>query len=174
MHDTARERTGHSAARHLDGTIYRKVAGHWLTGVAIITSTSPQALPVGLTMNAVAPLSLVPPQFLVNLDLKSDTYSAIGATRHFCINFLRADQGAVCAAFARKGADKFKGVAHHSGVLGVPIIEGCIAHVECSVSAMHTSGDHVIVIGDAYHGAADGGEPLVYYTSGFRQLAPCL
>ncbi len=173
MQDTMQEGKADAAPHHLDGSIYRKVAGHWLTGVAVITSSSPQGLPVGLTMNAVAPLSLVPPQFLVNLDLKSDTYSAIGATRHFCINFLRADQGAICAAFARKGADKFKGVPHRVGFLGVPIIEGCIAHVECAVSAMHASGDHIIVIGDAHHGAADGGDPLVYFTSAFRQLAPC-
>lgn len=173
MKDNKQERPEDEARGQLDGSIYRKVAGHWLTGVAVITSISPQGLPVGLTMNAVAPLSMVPPQFLVNLDVKSDTYSAIEATRHFCINFLRANQGGICAAFARKGADKFKGVAHHRGCLGVPIIEGCIAHVECAVSAMHASGDHIIVIGDAHHGAADGGDPLVYFTSGFRQLAPC-
>jgi len=173
MQDTGQQRLPNEVKAHLDATIYRKVAGHWLTGVAVITSTSQQRVPVGLTMNAVAPLSLLPPQFLVNLDLKSDTYSAIAATRHFCINFLRADQGAICAAFARKGSDKFTGIAHHWGSLGVPIIDGCIAHVECSVSAMHASGDHIIVIGDAFHGAADGGDPLVYFTSGFRQLAPC-
>ncbi len=173
MQETMRERMGDASPSPLDGSIYRKVAGHWLTGVAVITAISPQGSPVGLTMNAVAPLSLVPPQFLVNLDVKSDTYAAIGATRQFCINFLRADQGGICAAFARKGADKFKDVPHHRGLLGVPIIESCIAHVECAVSAMYASGDHIIVIGDAHHGAADGGEPLVYFTSGFRRLAPC-
>ena len=152
---------------------YRRIASHWLTGVTVITALAEQDRPTGVTMNAVAPLSLVPPQFLISLDLDSETLAAICASQRFCINFLRADQGEVCGRFSKRGADKFDGVAHVRGVLDLPVIDGCIAHVECTVAAIHYSGDHAIVIGDAVAGEAVGGDPLVYYTSSFRELAPC-
>jgi flavin reductase (DIM6/NTAB) family NADH-FMN oxidoreductase RutF len=154
------------------GTDYRRIAGHWLTGVTVITALAEQDRPTGVTMNAVAPLSLQPPQFLINLDHGSETLAAICASQRFCINFLRADQAAVCGRFATRGPDKFDGIAHARGVLDLPVIDGCIAHVECRVAAIHHSGDHAIVIGDAVAGAALGGDPLVYYTSSFRELAP--
>jgi flavin reductase (DIM6/NTAB) family NADH-FMN oxidoreductase RutF len=153
---------------------YRRIAGHWLTGVTVVTALTAAGQPTGVTMNAIAPLSLDPPQFLINLDLGSDTLAAIRATQRFCINFLRADQSAVCGRFAKRGADKFDGIAHARGALDLPVIDGCIAHVECVVSAIHHSGDHAIVVGDAVSGGADGGDPLVYFTSSFRELSPCL
>lgn len=156
------------------GSEYRRIASHWLTGVTVITALAEQDRPTGVTMNAIAPLSLVPPQFLINLDHGSETLAAIWECQRFCINFLRADQGAVCGRFAKRGGDKFDGIAHARGVLNLPVIDGCIAHVECKVSAIHHSGDHAIVIGDAVAGAATGGDPLVYYTSSFRELAPCM
>jgi flavin reductase (DIM6/NTAB) family NADH-FMN oxidoreductase RutF len=158
----------------ISGTDYRRIAGHWLTGVTVVTALTGQDRPTGVTMNAIAPLSLDPPQFLINLDLGSETLAAISVSRRFCINFLRADQGAVSGCFARRGAEKFEGIAHARGKLDMPVIEGCIAHVECAVSAIHYSGDHAIVIGDAVSGAAMGGDPLVYYTSSLRELAPCM
>ena len=152
---------------------YRRIAGHWLTGVTVVTGLTEDGRPTGVTMNAIAPLSLDPPQFLINLDLGSETLAAIRASQRFCINFLRSDQSAVCGRFAKRGADKFEGIAHRRGLLDLPVIDGCVAHVECAVSAIHHSGDHAIVVGDAMSGAADGGDPLVYFTSSFRELAPC-
>ena len=78
----------------------------------------------------------------------------------------------MCSRFSKRGQDKFDGIAHVRGVLDLPVIEGCIAHVECSVAAVHHSGDHAIIIGNAVAGAAVGGDPLVYYSSSFRELAP--
>ncbi len=152
---------------------YRRIASHWLTGVTVVTALTEDGRPTGITMNAVAPLSLDPPQFLINLDLASDTLAAIRASGRFCINFLRADQGALSGRFAKRGADKFDGIAHGHGKLDLPVLDGCIAHVECAVCAIHHSGDHAIVVGDAMAGATIGGEPLVYFTSSFRDLAPC-
>lgn len=123
-------------------------------------------------MNAVSPLSLSPPMFLVNLDLRSDTLQAITDTRRFCINFLGLDQVSVCQAFSRKGPEKFADVEYRRGSLGVPVLEGCIAYIECTVASIQAGGDHAIVIGDAREGAAPGGSPLGYFTSKLHELAP--
>lgn len=153
--------------------LFKAIAGQWLTGVTVVTSVDEQDRPVGLTMNAVAPLSLSPPMFLISLDCGSDTLRCIQDKRAFCINFLSAGQGGICGIFARKGDSKFDDVEYHVGTTGVPVIEGVIAHVECIVHDISPRGDHAIVTGNAIAGTASGGEPLVYFTSAFRALAPC-
>jgi len=157
----------------MNGALYRQIAAQWLTGVTVVTAIGPDGSPVGLTMNAISPLSLEPPQFLVNIDLSSETLAAVRSSGSFCINFLSAAQSEICQRFARKGVDKFRGITHKIGFLGLPVIDGAIAYVECEVAEIFKSGDHAIVIGNAIHGEAGGGAPLVYFTSTFRELAPC-
>lgn len=175
MEASPRSRTAEAraATRGIDATLYRRIAGNWLTGVAVVTSVTASGRPVGLTVNAVSPLSLDPPQFLVNLDHASESLKAIRETGVFCINFLGADQEPICRTFARKGIDKFASIGVCPGVTGAPVLTGTIAHAECRVEVIHGSGDHSIVIGSACAGEAVGGEPLVYFTSNFRILAAC-
>ncbi len=157
----------------IDGTLYRSISGQWLTGVTVVTTRDEHDRAVGLTMSAVSPLSLNPPQFLVNLDLGSETLTAILVRKAFCINFLGSNQREVCSQFAKKGSDKFAGMAHRSGELGMPVIEGAIAYVECTVADVFNSGDHSIIVGDARYGKVSGGSPLAYFRSAFRELAHC-
>jgi flavin reductase (DIM6/NTAB) family NADH-FMN oxidoreductase RutF len=42
--------------------MFRKLAGHWLTGVSVVTTLDQDGKPVGMTMSAVTSLSLAPPQ----------------------------------------------------------------------------------------------------------------
>ena len=81
--------------------MFRKLAGHWLTGVSVVTTLDPNGVPVGMTMSAVTSLSLDPPQFLICVDNRARTLAAIVASGHFCINYLRQDQENLSTAFAR-------------------------------------------------------------------------
>ena len=159
-----------ASASPIEGEVYRQIAGRWLTGVAIVTSHNAAGTPVGLTMNAVTPLSLSPPMFLICLDLGSETLSAIESTKSFAINFLGCDGDVACKAFARKGPDKFAGVASRKGIHGTPILENAIAHVECVIEAAFVAGDHKIVVGLAVSGDVSGCEPLAYFRGALRQL----
>lgn len=154
----------------MDGDVYRRIAGHWLTGVAIVTSHNGVGAPVGLTMSAVTPLSLSPPLFLVCLNLGSETLLAIEASRRFAINILGHDGVAACQAFARKGSDKFAGVASRTGAFGVPILDGAIAHVECLLHEVFVVGDHKMVVGAAVAGDVTECEPIAYYRGAFHKL----
>ena len=53
--------------------IFRKLAGHWLTGVSVVTTVDQHGKPVGMTMSAVTSLSLDPPQFLICVDNRART-----------------------------------------------------------------------------------------------------
>lgn len=154
----------------LDGALFRQIAGYWLTGVAIVTSRDRTGRPVGLTMNAVTPLSLAPPMFLICLDHGSDTLASIETSKSFAINFLGKDDAATCVAFSKKGGDKFADVETQEAALGSPILKGAIAHVECILDSVFVAGDHKIVVGLAASGESGGGEPLAYFKGGFHRL----
>jgi len=150
--------------------MFRKLAGHWLTGVSVVTTQDPDGKPVGMTMSAVTSLSIDPPQFLICVDHRAKTLAAIIASGHFCINYLRYDQENLATAFARRGEDRFAALAHRVEHTGSPVIEGAIAFIECKVNAVYPGGDHTIIVGDAVNGDAPGGEPLAYFRGSYRRL----
>ena len=53
--------------------LFKKIASHWLSGVAIVTSVAEDGELVGMTMSAVSSLSLNPPQFLACMDNRAKT-----------------------------------------------------------------------------------------------------
>jgi flavin reductase (DIM6/NTAB) family NADH-FMN oxidoreductase RutF len=149
---------------------FRQIASHWLSGVAVVTSVAADGKLVGMTMSAVMSLSLEPPQFLICVDNRAKTLAAISASRSFCINYLREDQEQVAQAFARSGDNKFAALGHHAGETGAPILDGTVAFVECTLEAIHPGGDHSIVVGNAIHGVAHGGDPLGYHRGNYQRL----
>ncbi len=152
---------------------FRRACGLWATGVSIVTSVDGQGKPFGLTMNAVTSLSLDPPMFLVCVDKGSDTLKAILDSGVFCLNVLAQGQQALSDRFAKKGDDKFSGVAHAAGSTGAPVLAGTLLAVECTVKAVLPGGDHEIFCGAveqvrANH--AESAEPLLYYGGQYRTV----
>lgn len=123
-----------------------------------------------MTMSAVTSLSLEPPQFLACMDRRAKTLKAIEHSKVFCIHFLSEHQKELSNHFSRRGGDRFTGVAHRISDSGVPILDGVIAVVECKLASILDGGDHAIVIGDAVHGAVDGGRPLAYFHGGYHRV----
>lgn len=149
---------------------FRKIAGSWLTGVAVVTTVDAQGKPHGMTMNAVSSLSLEPPQFLICIDRRARTLDAIRESACFCINYLADDQEEMASHFARRGGDRFGKLEYRTGKTGAPILVGTIAHVECRLRAVHPGGDHGIVVGNAVHGEVHHGSPLVYFRGAYRKV----
>jgi flavin reductase (DIM6/NTAB) family NADH-FMN oxidoreductase RutF len=123
-----------------------------------------------MTMSAVTSLSLDPPQFLLCMDRRAKTLTAIEHTRAFCIHILSEDQRDLSTQFARPSDNRFAGVPHHFGETGAPILQGVIAHLECRLAHLYEGGDHIIVIGDAVAGTVPGGPPLAYYHGSYRKI----
>ncbi|MBV9747300.1 MAG: flavin reductase family protein [Acetobacteraceae bacterium] len=153
-----------------DAAAFRRVAGSWATGVAVITTIDADGRPFGLTMNAVSSLSLEPPQFLICVDRRADSLPVLEQSRLFCINLLRRGQQNISRRFATKLTDKFRGVPHRRLASGLPVIDGVIGFVACRVSTLLPGGDHVIVVGDVLEVETCGGEPLVHFRGEYRDL----
>ncbi|RAG82154.1 flavin reductase [Streptacidiphilus pinicola] len=155
----------------------RDALGHFATGITVITAAGEDGQPVGFACQSFSSLSLDPPLICFNVARTSTSWPRIARAGAFCVNVLADDQGELCRSFAvsaSTGADKFAGVAWQAApATGSPRLEGALAWVDCTIHAVHTGGDHLIVLGRIRELAAPRGEqagPLVFYRSNFRQL----
>ena len=127
---------------------FRAVMGHFATGVTVVTASGPDG-PVGMTANAVCSLSLDP--LLAARVLRQRARARCGwcaSSERFGVNVLAAGQEELARLFASKApeAEKFAGVQHtvHDGI---PVIEGTLAWVGCTLEQLIPGGDHTIGIG---------------------------
>jgi flavin reductase (DIM6/NTAB) family NADH-FMN oxidoreductase RutF len=150
---------------------FRRILGHWATGVAVVAARTASGEPVGLTANAVASLSLEPPLVLVCVDCCSDTRDHIRAANAFSVNVLQADGERIARRFAENGQQKFEGIAWAEGSTGAPILQDALAWVDCRLTQVHEGGDHNIFVGQVIEGSARDGAPLLYYRGGFGRFS---
>jgi flavin reductase (DIM6/NTAB) family NADH-FMN oxidoreductase RutF len=148
---------------------FRTVMGHFATGVTVVTATGPDG-PVGMTANAVCSLSLDPLLLLVCFDNDARTLRVVRDTERFGVNVLAAGQQPLAHLFASKApeAAKFAGVEHavHDGI---PVIEGVLAWVGCTLQELIPGGDHTIGIGAVTAAEFAGeAEPLIWYRGVYR------
>jgi flavin reductase (DIM6/NTAB) family NADH-FMN oxidoreductase RutF len=157
----------------VDSAEFRRVLGHWPSGVAIVTTRMPDGRPCGLTANAVSSLSLDPPLVLACIERVSDTHDCILAQRSFAINVLSQDGERIARRFASvEPGVKFEGVAWHAGATSAPLLDDALAWVDCELHAHHDGGDHSIFVGRVVEGDAHEGAPLLYYRSGYGRFTP--
>ncbi|MEU1368509.1 flavin reductase family protein [Streptomyces sp. NPDC005803] len=165
----------------LDRGEFRRVLGHFASGVTVVTAHDPggaggPAGPVGFACQSFASLSLDPPLVAFMVARTSTTWPRIARAGAFCVNILGAGQGALCRGFAVSGADKFAGVAHSPApATGSPLLDSVPAWVDCRIQAVHTGGDHLIVVGrvEALGAVADGdGDgPLLFHRGAFGHFS---
>ncbi|UQI49152.1 flavin reductase family protein [Streptomyces sp. HU2014] len=164
---------------------FRRVLGHFASGVTVVTAPgtdlpgAPEP-PAGFACQSFAALSLDPPLVVFMVARTSTSWPRIARAGVFCVNVLGAGQEALCRAFAVSGArtaDKFAGVPYAPApVTGSPLLTGVPAWVDCAVHAVHTGGDHLIVVGRVEalgaDEAADEAGPLLFHRGAFGALAP--
>ncbi|MEU9029969.1 flavin reductase family protein [Streptomyces sp. NPDC048383] len=155
---------------------FRAVLGRFASGVTVITAPPGEGEdgPAGFACQSFASLSLDPPLVTFMVARTSTTWPRIARAGVFCVNILGAEQGALCRGFAVSGADKFAGVGHRPApVTGSPQLDDVPAWIDCRIQAVHTGGDHLIVVGRvAAMGAEGEGDPLLFHQGRFGRFAP--
>jgi 3-hydroxy-9,10-secoandrosta-1,3,5(10)-triene-9,17-dione monooxygenase reductase component len=142
---------------------FRRVFGHFCTGVTVVTSTDGGS-PVGFACQAFAALSLDPPLVLFCPTSGSATWQRIERAGRFCVNVLAEDQRDVSRVFGTSGADKFAGVGWSLSPAGAPILDGALTWADCRIEAVHPAGDHQVVIGLVTElGTVRDARPLLFY-----------
>ena len=153
-----------------DSQQQRKIMGQFATGVTVVT-TDGEAGPHGLTANAVASLSLVPPLVLVAVDKRAHSLEYIKKNRCFAVNILRLDQEEISRRFATPGPKDFAELSITTAITTAPVLSDCLAFVDCRVVEILPGGDHEIFVGEIVAGEFRGGVPLLYHAGGYRRLA---
>jgi 3-hydroxy-9,10-secoandrosta-1,3,5(10)-triene-9,17-dione monooxygenase reductase component len=164
---------------------FREVLGRFASGIAVVTTTTDSG-PTGMTCQSFTSVSLDPPLVAFLPTRQSRAFAAIRRSGHFCVNVLAADQAWLSDQMASPGpVDKFAGVDWDTGTTGSPRLHGALAHVDCTVRAVHEAGDHYIVVGEVVDlGApgdpadpdpraepAAGAGPLLYYRGRYTTVA---
>jgi flavin reductase (NADH) len=148
------------------------VMDSFASGVAVVTTCSPDGEPYGLTCSAVCSVSANPPLLLACIRKPSRTLDLLRENGVFAVNFLDAGARDVSQRFFALGQDRFDGIAWHPGpARGVPVLDGVLAHAECSTWQMIETGDDVIVIGLLVGGGVDASRyPLGYWRGRYMQM----
>lgn len=151
----------------------RTILGHFATGVTVVTTTDEAGEPCGTTANAFTSVSLDPPLILVCLARESRTLDEIRRTGGFVANILAEGQQDHSNWFARAGV-RLQPELHEfsGGVLGLPVLGGTVAHLECRVERIDEGGDHEMVLGRVVsHGQhSEAPDPLLFYRGSYRSL----
>ena len=147
---------------------FRKVMGHFVTGITVVTALDGDR-PQGITVNALTSVSLEPPLVVVALDRRRFITPAVHASGRYAVNVLSEDQQALSDCFAgapvTPDRDAFCGAAWTPGPTGLPLIDGAIATLECTVVETFSAGDHDLFIGrvDSLEQHRPGIAPLLYF-----------
>jgi flavin reductase (DIM6/NTAB) family NADH-FMN oxidoreductase RutF len=159
-------------ARRSDSTrALRRALGSFATGVTVVTGLTPAGMPIGLTVNSFASVSLDPPLVLWSLRRTSVLVPCFAVRAPFAVHVLQADQEGLARRFAAHVDDRFAGVPWRAGPHGVPHVDGVLARFECRVEAVHEAGDHVVFVAGVEAFRATRGTPLLFANGAFRRLA---
>jgi flavin reductase (DIM6/NTAB) family NADH-FMN oxidoreductase RutF len=154
----------------IDDAGFKLAMSHFTSGVTVVT-TEHDGKPYGLTVSSFASLSLRPPLVLVCIEKSMKSHDAIAGAGKFGVSILNSSQASVSGRFASRIDDKFAGIDVERGELDVPLIAGAICMLECRVHEQLSGGDHTIFVGEVVSARTSEGAPLVYYRSGYRDLA---
>lgn len=150
---------------------FRRACGRFATGVCVATVLDAQGMPHGLTVSSFTSVSLEPPLVLICLGHAVTVIDCFRAAKYFGINILADSQQHLSERFARKGMDRFNGLAWESGLSGVPLLPGALASLECEVEQRVTSGDHDIFVAKMVRTVIGQGNPLLHFEGRYRGLA---
>jgi flavin reductase (DIM6/NTAB) family NADH-FMN oxidoreductase RutF len=123
-----------------------------------------------MTVNSFASVSLDPPLVLVSIDLRNSILGHFLSASAFGINILAEGQEALSQRFASVSERRFEGVCWHRSPMGMPLLDGVLAHFECAVVRTFEAGDHTVLIGEVRHASYTDGRPLVYFGSSYQTL----
>ena len=147
----------------------RDAMGCFATGVTVVTTMTDRG-PLGMTVSSFASVSLDPPLVLWSPARKSARFAAFEAASHFAVHILSEDQRSLAETFAKSGIEGFDNLVYSLGLGEAPLLNGCSARFECSHSAGHDGGDHLIVVGEVLRISTCDKPSLLFYRGTFSAI----
>lgn len=150
---------------------FRRVVGHFPTGVTIVTATGPDG-PVGLAVSSFTSVSLRPTLVGFFPAHTSGSWPVIRAAGGFCVSILGGHQEALARTFATPGTDRFRDLATAPApYTGAPVVDGAVAWLDCTIESITPAGDHDFALGLVRAlGTESGHPPLVFHRGDYRSF----
>jgi flavin reductase (DIM6/NTAB) family NADH-FMN oxidoreductase RutF len=132
-----------------------------------------------MTASWVIPSSKTPPLVSIFLNRTHLTREYISGSSEFVVNVLasnQADISEICGTLSGRKADKYAkaGLKTRAGErVKVPLVEDCLANLECKVVAEYEVGDHTLFVGEivaAHRGVQN--DPLVRFAEKYAEITP--
>jgi flavin reductase (DIM6/NTAB) family NADH-FMN oxidoreductase RutF len=151
---------------------FRDALAQFATGVTIVCARADAERYVGFTANSFNSVSLDPPLVLWSLAHRSASLASFMAAERYAVNVLSDGQVDLARRFSRPHADRFASVPYRVGWSQAPLIEGCVAWLECRHYAQHRAGDHIVFIGEVVTVERAHGNGLVFQHGRFGVTRP--
>jgi flavin reductase (DIM6/NTAB) family NADH-FMN oxidoreductase RutF len=148
----------------------RNALGQFATGVCVVSINTEGRDPIGITINSFSSVSLDPPLILWSIESSADIFPYVDAAESFGINILGFGQQELSVHYADNTRHRIDDDTYRLSKNGIPLLNGCIATLECLRHGKQDGGDHEIILGRVISVAIHGGEPLIFYGSEYRRL----
>lgn len=107
----------------------------------------------GMISDAAVRASIAPsvPRVSVYIHKFNYSHDMVFETGRFAMHLLHTRQFDIVRRlgfFSGKDQDKLAGLPHHTGELGIPVLDECFAHFECSVVNVMDTGSSTLFLGD--------------------------
>ncbi|TXH42324.1 MAG: flavin reductase [Actinobacteria bacterium] len=146
---------------------FKELMARVASGVVVVTAC------VGdedhaMTANSFTSVSLDPELVLFCVQQDSRFHDAIHAADRWVVNLLSAEQAPAARWFAERGRPlqgQMEVVEYSRGDDGIAVLKGSIGHLGCTTNAIHSAGDHSIVVGKVDRIVYENlsAPPLVYF-----------
>ncbi len=147
---------------------FRAALGRFASGVTVVTTRDRADKLHGITVSAFSSVSMNPPLVLICIEKTTGSHHAFVESGVFVVNILSADQSEISNQFAFKHEDKFDGVGYSLNETELPVLEGCLANLNCRVVNSYDGGDHTIFVGEVIKTEISDKEPLIYWMGAYR------
>jgi flavin reductase (DIM6/NTAB) family NADH-FMN oxidoreductase RutF len=145
-----------------------------LAGGVCVIATEYGGERYGLTVTSVCSLSVAPPSLVLCVNRDADAYEPIVKARVLSVNVLSAAQRQIARVFggleSTKGRLRFERTAWLCSAAGLPVLEGCLASLDCDVAHICEYTTHSVLICTVRSVSVDEGAPLVYWKRDFHTL----
>ena len=148
---------------------FKELMKRFASGITLITFENEGKLS-GLTVSSFCSLSMNPPLILICIDKKIPSHDSLQNSASFGVNICTSEQGKLAWDFANSNIDKNElilSLNHRITDDKVPLLNDCLASMECTLKETYEGGDHTIFVGQIESGDfSEESDPLVYYKSG--------
>jgi flavin reductase (DIM6/NTAB) family NADH-FMN oxidoreductase RutF len=154
--------------------LFRRVVGHFATGITVVTAERERGLVHGMTANSFTSVSLDPLLILICVDHNARLLSFLEVQWRFGVNILKDTQQAVSEHFAKPvqdyEANERLGIRFRWTDTGIPLLEESLAQLACNVVAKHPAGDHTLFLAEVESMDVGEGNPLLYHMGKYRRI----